>query len=234
MHSIADAFHRKAVAAMPLDESVVKYWANIMEYTSVIGNANFALMISTVIAMVTLARKRSMTRIDIARVVEHSLMSGGVIILITSGGGAFGGMLKSANVGVAIEQVFAGPNSGGMMVLVLGFGVATIMKVAQGSGTVAMVTTATMLKSLAAPETLGFDPVYLAVAIGSGATCGSWMNDSGFWVVAKMGGLTEMETLKSWTILLLVLGITGFVCALIAVQFLPFPLGGGPLPATGG
>ena len=200
---------------------------NFHPITAIFGNPNFALLISTVIAMFTLMRKRNLTRNEMARVVETSLMSGGLIILITSGGGAFGGMLKAAEVGTAIQQVFAGSGSAGMTMLFLGFLIAAIMKVAQGSSTVAMITTAGMLVSVADPKALGFDPVYLATAIGSGATCGSWMNDSGFWIVAKMGGLTETETLKSWTLLLLVLGVTGFLCTLLAAQFIPFPVGTG-------
>ena len=68
---------------------------------------------------------------------------------------------------------------------------------------------------------LGFHPVYLATAIGSGGKVGAWMNDSAFCIFAKMGGFTEAETLKSWTILLAVTGITGFVTTLILSIILP-------------
>ncbi|MEM7558847.1 MAG: gluconate permease, partial [Planctomycetota bacterium] len=61
---------------------------------------------------------------------------------------------------------------------------------------------------------LGFHPAYLVPVIGAGSLMGSWMNDSGFWVFAKMGGLTEGETLRSWTVLLSILSLTGFVVTL--------------------
>ena len=61
----------------------------------------------------------------------------------------------------------------------------------------------------------------LVGTIGAGSLVGSWMNDSGFWIFAKMGGLTEVETLKSWTIMLIVLGITSFTVTLILSQAMP-------------
>jgi GntP family gluconate:H+ symporter len=188
--------------------------------TNVFGNANFALLISTVIAMGMLARQRHLSATDLASVVENSLMGGGVIILITAAGGAFGAMLKVAEVGTAIESLFAVGGSG-MMLLVLGFCLASVLKVAQGSSTVAMITGSAMLAGIASPATLGFHPVYLATAIGGGSLVGSWMNDSGFWIFAKMGGLTEIEALKSWTPLLAVLGTVSFAVTLLLAHFMP-------------
>ena len=59
------------------------------------------------------------------------------------------------------------------------------------------------------------------MAIGGGSLVGSWMNDSGFWIFAKMGGLTEAETLKSWTPLLVVLGVTSFLITRLLALVLP-------------
>jgi GntP family gluconate:H+ symporter len=64
---------------------------------------------------------------------------------------------------------------------------------------------------------------YLVPVIGAGSLMGSWMNDSGFWVFAKMGVLTEGETLRSWTVLLGILSLTGFLVTLLYVTVLPFP-----------
>jgi H+/gluconate symporter-like permease len=68
---------------------------------------------------------------------------------------------------------------------------------------------------------IGFHPVYVATAIGCGSLVGSWMNDSGFWIYARMSGLTEMETLKSWTPGLAVVGISGFLATLVLAWLLP-------------
>ena len=71
------------------------------------------------------------------------------------------------------------------------------------------------------PEQLGCHMVYLATAIGAGSLMGSWMNDSGFWIFAKMGGLTEGEALKSWTLMLIFLGTVSFVVTLLLARFMP-------------
>jgi H+/gluconate symporter-like permease len=193
------------------------------DYSSLFGNANLALLLSTVIAMWTLVRQRGLARIELAQAVEESLMSGGVIILITAGGGAFGAMLTQAHVGDAIKSLFQiEPGAGaGLMFLVLGFAIATVLKIAQGSSTVAMITGSAMLAGIASAEVLGFHPVYLATAIGGGSLVGSWMNDSGFWIFAKMGGLTEVEALKSWTIMLVVLGCVAFAVTLLLAVVMP-------------
>jgi H+/gluconate symporter-like permease len=198
-----------------------KRLAEVSAITNVFGNASFALLLSTVVAMWTLVKQRGLSKVEMAAVVEQSLMSGGVIILITAGGGAFGAMLKVAQVGTAIEQIFSSIGAQGIMMLVLGFSLAAVLKIAQGSSTVAMITGSAMLAGIANPETLGFHPVYLATAIGGGSLIGSWMNDSGFWIFAKMGGLTEVEALKSWTIMLVVLGVVSFVVTLGLSQVLP-------------
>jgi len=199
--------------------------ARLAGIAAVIGNVNLAMLVSAAVAMMTLHRQRHLDRRQMSRVVEISLMSGGMIILITAAGGAFGEMLKTAGIGPAIERLVAahtGQSSSGLMLLCLGFFVSCIMKIAQGSTTVAMMTTSAMLAPmLPSSGSLGFHPVYLATAIGSGGMVGAWMNDSAFWIFAKMGGFTEEETLKSWTVLLVITGIVGFLTTIILSVVLP-------------
>lgn len=197
---------------------------DLANITSMLGDANFALLISAVIAMWTLAVQRQYSLKELASSVEVSLMSGGLIILITAAGGAFGAMLTVANVGDSIQNMFpigSDASSAKLLILFLGFGISAVLKIAQGSSTVAMITSSGMLVSLASPETLGCHPVYLAASIGAGSLIGSWMNDSGFWIFAKMSGLTEVEALKTWTTLLLVLGTTSFLVALLMAAVMP-------------
>ena len=205
------------------------FWAALAPYTAIIGNANLALLASAIVAMGVYARHRGASRADLSEMVETSLMSAGVIILITAAGGAFGATLQAAQIGPAIEATFAGGARGlgsGVALLFLGFAVASLMKVAQGSSTVAMITTAAMLAAMLPPlppgsGALPFHTVYVATAIASGSLVGTWMNDSGFWVFSKMGGVTEVETLKSWTPLLAVVGITGMVTTLVLALLVP-------------
>jgi GntP family gluconate:H+ symporter len=167
-------------------------------------------------------KQRKPTRDEMSASVESALMSGGAIILITAAGGAFGGMLDVAKVGPAIQGMFDTQGSGeGLFYLFLGFGMAALLKIAQGSGTTAMIVVSGMLAPTVADVTLPFNAVYLATAIGAGSLVGSWMNDSGFWIVAKMSGLTEAEALRTWTPLLLVLGVTSMTATVILAMLLP-------------
>ena len=110
----------------------------------------------------------------------------------------------------------------GVSLLVLAFGIAVLIKFAQGSSTVAIITTASMFSAMGlTAEMLGFHLVYLATAIGAGSLVGTWMNDSGFWIYSKMGGITETETLKTWTVLLAILGLTSMIVTVILAAILP-------------
>jgi GntP family gluconate:H+ symporter len=193
--------------------------------TAVLGDVNLAMLISAAIAMLMLKSKRALTNSQLAKVVEVSLMSGGMIILITAAGGAFGAMLKAAQIGPAIESLFKGSGSqptGGLMLLGLGAFIASMIKIAQGSCTVAMITSSAMMAAmLTSTETLGYHPAYLATAIGGGSMIGSWMNDSGFWIFVKMTGLTEAEGLKSWTPLVAIVGFTAVLVSFLFALILP-------------
>jgi GntP family gluconate:H+ symporter len=195
------------------------------DIVAVLGNVNLAMLLAATIAMGMLKSKRSLSLTQLGKVVEGSLMSGGIVILITAGGGAFGAMLKAAEVGPAIKQLFGQSGTeatGGLMLLILGAIIASVMKISQGSGTVAMITASSMIAAMIpSMDSLGYHPAYLATAIGGGSMICSWMNDSGFWIFVKMTGLTEAEGLKSWTIQLVVMGLTAVVVSLILAVVLP-------------
>jgi H+/gluconate symporter-like permease len=191
--------------------------------TAVIGNPNLALFLSAAVAMFVLLRSRGMTFTELGKATETALMSGGVIILITEGGGAFGAMLREAGVKDSIETMMKQVGMDvGLTMLVAGFLVAAVLKIAQGSSTVAMITGASLFAAMGvSSQMLGFHCVYLATAIGSGSLFGSWMNDSGFWIFARMGVLTEGEALKSWTILLAIIAVVGLGFSMLCACLFP-------------
>ncbi len=193
-------------------------WASQLALWS---DANFALLLAALCAIATLKQVRGLTLKELGIEIEEALMSGGMIILITAAGGAFGAMLKDADVGGTIEKMFEGSSGGGLTLLLLSYVIAAVLKVAQGSSTVSMIVSSGMIAGIVSGQALGFHPVYLATAVGSGSLMGSWMNDSGFWVFAKMGGLTEGEALRSWTLLLAVLSATGLLATILLSQVLP-------------
>jgi GntP family gluconate:H+ symporter len=210
------------IAKNAAGDSALRY---ISDLVALFGNVNLAMLLAAAIAMWMLKSKRGLTLAQLGRIVEVSLMSGGIVILITAAGGAFGAMLKAAQVGPAIKDLFAGNGAeatSGIMLLILGALIASVMKIAQGSGTVAMITASAMVAAMIpSMDSLGYHPVYLATAIGGGSMIRSWMNDSGFWVFVKMTGLTEAEGLRSWTPLVAVVGLTAVVVSLILAVVLP-------------
>ena len=198
------------------------FWASLGQWASVLGDPNLALLLAGFLSVALYVHMRRPSRERLGKLIEQSLMSGGLIILITAAGGAFGAMLKEAQIGPAIQGLFSDASqTSGLAMLLLGFGIASLLKFAQGSSTVAMITASAMMAAMVTPDGLGFHIVYLGAAIGSGALVGSWMNDSGFWIYAKMGGLTETETLRSWTPLLAILGLTGGVVTMILAWLFP-------------
>jgi GntP family gluconate:H+ symporter len=190
----------------------------ITNFTGFLGNPNFALLVSAAISLYLLASSRGYSLSELARPVETAFASGGLIILITAGGGAFGGMLVRAEVGKTLGDM---SQAWGIPVLLLSFLLGALLKVAQGSGTVAMITVSSIMAPLITATPPPFHAVYVACAIGSGSLVGSWMNDSGFWIYKQMSGLTEVEALQTWTPLLVVLGITGYVTTQIVALLVP-------------
>ncbi len=190
---------------------------------AVLGHRDSALLLAAAVAMFVLVRQRKLSFKELASRSETALMSGGIIILITAAGGAFGAMLREAGIKGWLQELLGEQGQTvGLVMLVMAFVVAVVMKFAQGSGTVSMITTVSIFAAMGvSPEMLGCNPVYLAMAIGSGSLVGDWMNNSGFWIFARMGGFTEVETLKSWTILTAALGLIGFGLTLLFAYLLP-------------
>lgn len=193
---------------------------------AMLGDPNAALLLSALVAMATLKWKRGLSLAELGKRCEDALMSGGVIILITSAGGAFGAMLQQTGISDRVPALLALESQEiGRFWLFAAFLIAAVMKTAQGSSTVAMITTSAMIASLFPPDELAShihcDPAYLALSIGAGSLVFCWMNDSGFWVVARMSGLSEMEALRLWTVQAAVVGIAAFVTTLAAATVLP-------------
>lgn len=183
------------------------------------GNRNVALLVGTMLAMWVLARQKGYSIARICALIGPPFETAGVIILITSAGGAFGLMLKHAGVGEAIKALAAGHEVNYVFMAWL---VACVIRIAQGSATVSMLTTATMmLPMIGDGSTLPYHPIYIFLAIGFGAMVFSWMNDSGFWVVSKLSGFTEKETLKSWSVITTVNSVTGMAVSVLGSYLLP-------------
>jgi len=183
-----------------------------------IGHKNIALIIGAFISVGVLAKQRGFGLKKIEDLMGPPLETACMIILITSAGGAFGYALRSAGVGNAVAEL---AKNYSLNLILLGWAVAAVVRVAQGSATVAMLTAASIMAPMLVDANLGCHPVYLFTAIGFGAMFCSWMNDSGFWVVNRLSGMTEKETLRTWSLQLTADSIIGLLVTLTLSKLLP-------------
>ncbi|MBL1117274.1 GntP family permease [Streptomyces sp. 110] len=175
------------------------------------GHPFVALTIALLLAYYLLGIRRGWSRKSLEAVSTASLKPVGNILLVVGAGGVFGAVLKGSGVAQALADAF---DSAGLPVIVLAWLISVVLRVAQGSATVAIVTTA----GIVTPMLSGGDysQAHLALvimSISAGSIFASHVNDGGFWMVAKYFGITESDTLKSWTVLETVLSVAGFVVA---------------------
>jgi gluconate:H+ symporter, GntP family len=184
------------------------------------GNKNVAMAVGTALAVWLWARQKGLSPQSMGAAIGKPLEIAGVIILITSAGGAFGAMIKHSGIGDAIELVAEDFH---VPYLILAWLIAAAMKTAQGSSTVSMITASSiMVAIIGTGASLPYHPIYILLAIGFGSFFISWMNDSGFWIVAKMSGFTEKETLQTWTVMFGLLSLVGLMQVLLLSWIFPF------------
>lgn len=183
-----------------------------------IGHPNIALTLAAAISLATLAWKRTGGITGTKSLIQNALADAGTIILVTCAGGIFGGVLQETGIGPRIQGL---AETYRLAVIPLAFFVTALVRVAQGSATVAMVTSVGILSGFGDATTLGFSPLYLALVIGCGSKLIPWMNDSGFWIVCKMSGLKETDTLRGFSVMLALMGLSGFVFVMIAAALFP-------------
>ncbi len=183
------------------------------------GNKNIAMGTGAFLALSMWAKSQKLGSKDLWEAIAKPLEIAGVIILITSAGGAYGAMIQHSGIGKAISlttQKFDVPY------ILLAWIIAAVMKIAQGSGTVSMITSAAIMAALIGPNAnLPYHPIYILLSIGFGSLFISWMNDSGFWVVTRMSGFTEKEGLQTWTVLLAIIALVGLLQVMLLSWILP-------------
>lgn len=152
-----------------------------------------------------------MNRKAIAETLETSLPPIAGILLIVGAGGAFKQVLIDTGIGNVITRAVIGS---GLSVLILGWVVAVLVRVATGSATVATVTAAGLLTPVAAtlPST---EVALLVLAIGSGSLFLSHVNDAGFWLVKQYLGTSVSQTFKTWTVLECLISVVGLIGVLL-------------------
>ena len=176
-----------------------------------LGTPLIALLIAVLVAMFTLGRGSGMDTRAIARSLEQSLPPVAGILLIVAAGGGFKQTLIDTKIADLIASFVTG---GAATVLLVGWFVAVLIRLATGSATVATVTASGIL----APLVTTLDPAHtslLVLAIGAGSLFFSHVNDAGFWLVKEYFGLTVGQTIKTWSIMETMISVVGLVFVLL-------------------
>jgi len=193
-------------------------WGPMRDGMNIINDPGLIFIATAVLSILLL--RYATNHQTVAQSVTRGIADAGTIVLLTCAGGAFGASLQQLDLATAIGQRFEGLTTPWGMLLTAFF-LTTIIRAAQGSATVAMITSAAIVAPVMESISLPFHPLYLALAIGCGSKPLPWMNDSGFWQVATMTGMTTTQTLKSFSVALTLMGITGFGVTLLGAWLLP-------------
>ena len=176
-----------------------------------LGSTPIALLVTVFVASYVLGERRGRTRAWVEDLLDKALRPVCAIILITGAGGMFGGVLRASGIGDALSGALSDV---GLPVVVAAFLIATALRVAQGSATVALTTAAGLVQPIV--DGNGYNAVELAaivLAMSAGSVMASHVNDSGFWLVGRFLGMDVKTTLKTWTVMETTIGLMGFALA---------------------
>jgi GntP family gluconate:H+ symporter len=195
-----------------LDKSGVSMISKVFYFP---GEPVIALFIGVIFAMLLLKKK---TISEMNSVISESVLKAGPILIITAAGGMFGMVIRSTGIGEILGEMLSGTSIG----LLIPFLIAVVMKTAQGSSTVAIITTASFVVPML--PTLGLETEWgrllTMLSMGSGSMIASHANDSYFWVVTNFGEIKVNNTLKVYTSSTVIMGITVFACIWILSLFI--------------
>ncbi|MGO1662155.1 MAG: GntP family permease [Micrococcaceae bacterium] len=182
-----------------------------------LGNPVVALLITVLFTLWYFGVRRGIPGTELQSLASAALAPAGLIILITGAGAVFGSLLVDSGMG---EILAGGMQAINMPVVLFGFLAAAVIRISQGSGTVAMITGATLTAPILQVMEVG--PALSAltvIAIASGGTAFSHVNDSGFWMANRYLGMSVSDTLKSWTVMKTLVGLTGLAMTLVIYPF---------------
>lgn len=184
----------------------------IKDWLGMIGHPFSALIIANIIAWYLLGIKRNISKEDLLKITTNSMGPAGIIILLTGAGGVFKQILVNTGTGEMLANYF---DNEGVSIMLFSFLAAAMVRILQGSATVAMITAAGITAPLLTNDYSEIDKALLVIAIATGASILSHVNDSGFWLVSKYLGLNEKQTFRSWTMMTTILSLVGFTTVVI-------------------
>ncbi|MGI1989117.1 gluconate transporter [Shewanella glacialipiscicola] len=203
----------KTIVSRFIDEK-----SDLHNWLALIGHPFTAILLACLIAFYVLGVRRNIPNDRIMEICSSALQPAGVIILVTGAGGVFKQVLIDSGVGDALGNILAGS---GLPIVILAFILSASVRVIQGSATVAMLTACGLIIPILEPLNLGGAQLAaITIAIGGGSIVLSHVNDSGFWLANRFLGLSEKQTLQTWTVMETIIGTTGGIVAVIISAFL--------------
>jgi GntP family gluconate:H+ symporter len=196
------------VGSVALDEGT-----EVQQLLIFLGTPAIALTIAVLLAMWLLGTRRGMTRTELSHVTGESLKPIGMILLVVGAGAFYGAVLRATGIGDAIADSM---QAGGLPIIASAYLISCALRLAQGSATVAIVTTAGIIQPVIGDT--DYSQAQLAViviAISAGSIIASHVNDGGFWIVSRYFNMSVKQTLLTWTVLETILSIVGFVAAAV-------------------
>ncbi|WP_105566516.1 GntP family permease [Microbacterium halophytorum] len=185
------------------------FWVQSLVF---IGQSPIALLITVIVALLVLGRFRGEQGSALEKLVDGTLGPVASVILITGAGGMFGGVLRASGIGDALADTLADL---GLPVIFAAYIIAVVLRLAQGSATVALVTSAgLMAPAVAAGDFGAMDVAAITLATAAGSVFAGHVNDSGFWLVGRLMKLDVQTTLKTWTVQQAIESVVAFVIVL--------------------
>jgi GntP family gluconate:H+ symporter len=183
---------------------------------SFFGSPVVALLIAALVSFITLGTMRGFDREMILKFSNECLAPTAIITLVVGAGGGFNRIMTEAGISQAMVNIGRSFN---MSPLLLAWSIAAVIRVATGSATVAMSTSAGIVAPLAL-SIPGMRPELLVLATGSGALILSHVNDAGFCMVKEFYDLSVVQTFKSWTVAETIISVVGLIFTLILAAIL--------------
>ena len=195
---------------MPLPEGV-------KDVLGFIGKPFLALTIATLASMYFLGIKRGFTGAQLKKILDHSLRPVGMILLVIASGGVIRWMLQDSGLGNVIGPMLENSD---LPLILVAFFIALLVRASVGSSIVAITMASGIMASM--PAVMGENMLYrgaMCLAICGGATALSHVNDAGFWLVGTFLEIDEKTTLKTWTIMETIVGVTSLLVGLVVSMF---------------
>ena len=196
-------------------EGVIQHatWIDVLSF---LGHPFISLIIGTLLALYYLGTKRGLGKTELFEVTNKSLAPAGSIILITGAGGVLKQMMINTGIG---DMIAAAMQTSSFSVILLAYLVTSLVRIMQGSATVAMLTGAGIVAAVIPDMTLSMtDKTLVMMAIAAGSVILSHVNDSGFWLVNRYLNHTVQQTLRAWTIQSTMISVTSFILIFVVYQ----------------